>query len=188
MGLMIRSVGELPTHVERDYYVYLLDYGWEEPVSEAMYRNFPRMADAASQNNAVVFRGIVGAHFADEVLSWHHINGRDSADLLPAILITTKHPSEFRENHWSRRDLADRLLLIPLRRLCKSPSDVAPLIQGIFKDIQEKNALSQFEIAEEMRAGRRGALVDALILKPNFVGLGLDINHIIDFFRGRKNS
>ena len=44
------------------------------------------------------------------------------------------------------------------------------------------------EVAEEMGAGRAGALVDALILKPNSVGLGIDVNRIIDFFRGRNVS
>ena len=169
MGLMIHSLGELPANVERDYYVYLLDYGWEEAASDAMYTNFARMAEVASRNNAAVFRGTVGHHFADEVLSWHHINGREADGVLPAILITTKHPQKFREHGWSRQQ-ADKLLLIPLRQVCKRP------------------ALPDFEIAEEMRAGRRGAVLDALILKPNFVGLGIDINRVIDFFRRKSSS
>jgi hypothetical protein len=57
----------------------------------------------------------------------------------------------------------------------------------MFRDIQERRALPDFQIAEEMRAGGRGAVLDALILKPNFVGFGIDINRIIDFFR-RKSS
>jgi hypothetical protein len=95
MGLMIHSLGELPANVERDYYVYLLDYGWEEAASDATYTNFARMAEVASKNNAAVFRGTVGHHFADEVLSWRHINGQDADGVLPAILITTKHPRKF---------------------------------------------------------------------------------------------
>ena len=30
MGLYVHSLGEIPTGAERAYYVYLLDYGWEE--------------------------------------------------------------------------------------------------------------------------------------------------------------
>jgi hypothetical protein len=188
MGLMIHSLCELPTNVERGYYVYLLDYGWKEPISDAMYINFERMADMASKHNAVVCRGLVGAHFADKVLSWHQINGQDAENLLPAILITTKHPHDFREHSWNHDELRDRLLIIPLRDICNSPDDVVPLIDQIFRDIKEKQKLSQFEIAEEGRAGRGKALVDALILKPNFVGLGIDLNRIIDFFHGRKKT
>jgi hypothetical protein len=187
MGLMIHSLGELPTSVERDYYIYLLDYGWEEPVADAMYRNYPRMADQASRHDAVVFRGLVGHHFADEVLSWHYVNGRDAKDLLPAILITTKNPHEFREHCWGQHDLEDRLLLIPLRGVCTSPDDVAPLIERIFSDIEEKRNLSEFEVSETMHAGSSGAVLDALILKPNLSGIGVDLNRIINFFRSRRS-
>jgi hypothetical protein len=97
MGLLIHSPGELPVNVEHDYYVYLLDRGWDEPLADALYQNFPRMAGLAVRHDAVVLRGIVGSHFADELLSWHHINGRYAKDFLPAVLITTKHPRAFLE-------------------------------------------------------------------------------------------
>ena len=34
MGLMIHSLGEIPADVQRGYYVYLLDYGWDEPLAK----------------------------------------------------------------------------------------------------------------------------------------------------------
>jgi hypothetical protein len=40
MGLMIHSLCELPAAkslYKRDFYVYLLDYGWEEALSAEMY-------------------------------------------------------------------------------------------------------------------------------------------------------
>jgi len=76
MGLMIHSLGELPATVERGYYVYLLDYGWDEPLGDILARNFEKMAERASRQNAVVLRGVVGSHFSDEVLSWHQVNGQ----------------------------------------------------------------------------------------------------------------
>ena len=32
MGLMVHSLEEIPRNVERNYYIYLLDYGWDEPI------------------------------------------------------------------------------------------------------------------------------------------------------------
>ena len=52
MGLHIHSLGQLPATVERAYYVYLLDYGWHEPLGAA-----ERGADAAEQD---------AEHVADE--------------------------------------------------------------------------------------------------------------------------
>ena len=86
----------------------------------------------ASRSNAVVVHGPRGVHFEDEVLSWHRVNGQDAKDILPAILITTRHPSTFRESFEtkrSKRETKDALLLIPLRKVCKSAEDVVDLIQ-----------------------------------------------------------
>ena len=49
MGLYVHSIGELPAEAYRSYYVYLLDYGWDETFGDAVRKNLPRMADAASR-------------------------------------------------------------------------------------------------------------------------------------------
>jgi hypothetical protein len=96
--LYVHSLGEIPQSAERAYYIYLLDYGWEEDLAGAVRANLPKMADLASRSNAVVIHGPRGVHFEDEVLSWHHVNGQDAKDILPALLVTTRHPSTFRES------------------------------------------------------------------------------------------
>lgn len=125
---------------------------------DIVLNNFDKIADLASRNNAIVMRGPVGSHFNDEVLSWHNINGEDAEKLLPGLLSTTKHPHYFRERNWNYsshdQESADKLLLIPLRELCKSPSDVGPIMERIFDDIRTERPLSQFAIAKEVRAGR----------------------------------
>lgn len=188
MGLMIHSLGELPATAQRGYYVYLLDYNWHEPLGEALRGNFARMADEASRSDAVVVQGVVGAHFVDEVLSWHHVNGQPGDEILPAILVTTRNPHEFRQSGAREGKLVpdDRMLLIPLRKACKTTGDVAVLLNKLFGDIREKKKLTEFEIARELRAGRGGAIVDALILQPNMAGIGINLNVIIDFLSGRK--
>jgi len=191
MGLMIHSLGELPANVERAYYVYLLDYGWDEPLGEILNRNFGKMAEKASRQNAVVLRGVVGAHFEDEVLSWHHINGQPSEEILPAILITTRNPHEFRKKYtrdMSKSKIKDKMLLIPLRKLCKNTSDVVKVIDKLFQDIEKNKKLTDFDIAKELKKGHNGALVDALILQPNISGIGINLNYIIDFFRGKQQN
>ncbi|PIS47380.1 MAG: hypothetical protein COT17_03750 [Elusimicrobia bacterium CG08_land_8_20_14_0_20_51_18] len=184
MGLMIHSLGELPIEAKREYYLYLLDYGWEEPLSEVLFKNFPKMADLASKHDAVVMRGTVGHHFTDEVLSWHQVNGQPSEGILPAILITTIHPRYFQmQAKEHRQSSATQMLLIPLRKACKTTSDVVSLIEKVFKDIKDKKGLPDFEVAKELKKGKRGALVDALILQPNFAGIGLDLKAIAKFFK-----
>jgi len=189
MGLMIHSLGELPANVERDYFVYLLDYGWEEPLSEGLKRNFDRMAEKASKHNAVVLCGVGRDHFSDEVLSWHHVNGQPGEEILPAILITTCNPHRFHERCFQDSPNAkaeDRMLLIPLRKSCNTTSDVVNLVDKLFRDIKEKKQLTDFEVRKELKKGHNGALVDALILQPNISGVGINLNAIIDFFSRKR--
>jgi|SRR5580704_207095 hypothetical protein len=178
MGLYVHSLGEIPNGAERAYYVYLLDYGWEELLGSAVRANLPRMADLASRSDAVVIHGPRGMHFEDEVLSWHRVNGQDAQDILPAILVTTRHPSTFRESFsMLRTDPGDRdaLLLLPLRKICNSATEVADIIHQVFDDITSKKRLSDFDGAKQMRHGVGGALVDAVILQPKLGGFGFDL-------------
>jgi len=188
MGLYVHSLGEIPAGARRAYYVYLLDYGWQEPLGDAVRANLPRMADLASRSDAVVIHGPRGVHFEDEVLSWHHVNGQDAKDILPAILVTTRHPSTFREPFGpreSKKETKDSLLLIPLRKVCKSAEDVVELIQRVFEDIKDKKQLSKFRAAKRMRKGVGGALVDAVILQPKIGGIGFDLKK---FFSGVEET
>ena len=165
--------------------IYLLDYGWDEPLGHAMQRNFHRMANMASSRDAVVIRGTVGSHFEDEVLSWHHVNGQPGEDILPAILITTRHPQTFRDSQAKSHGhlVDDNMILVPLNDICETETDVARLIDKVFSEIGDKKALRDFEVVRTMKAGQGGAIVDALVLQPNFFGLGINFNKIIGFFR-----
>ena len=64
-----------------------------------------------------VVRGVVGSHFVDDVLSWHRVNGEETEDLLPAILITTRNPHTFKAREMKEGEsgaLVDALVLEPI--------------------------------------------------------------------------
>lgn len=186
MGLYIHSLGEIPSEVRKSFYVYLLDFGWKDSLGDAVRDNIQRMADIASRSNAAVIHGPRGLHFEDEVLSWHHINGEDAENILPAILVTTRHPRTFRESIGAtilKEQAEDSLLLIPLKRICKTADDVVELVDRIFKDIQDRKALAQFKVAKQMRRGVGRALADAVVLRPTVSGVGFDVK---EFFWGKQ--
>lgn len=81
------------------------------------------MARMASESESVVIAGISPIHFANEVFSWHGINGEDGGKVLPAIMVTSLHPKYFIENNregFRGEMFEDKLLLIPLRKVCKT--------------------------------------------------------------------
>ena len=202
MGLYVHALSRLPLGTERDYYLYVLDYGWHEPLAAAVHQNFRHMSDLAAKNKAIVIAGtdsrafadeVLSVHFEDEQFSWSNINGENGEDVLPAIMISTVHPNAFLEQNRgyrpsisSKGGADDKLILIPLRGVCKETSDVTSLIEKIFRDIADKKALTEFAIAKEINAGSGRALSDAFILKPSIYGVGVDIKELVGRFRRKK--
>lgn len=184
MGLHVHNLGNLPNTVDgRDYFIYVLDYGWKEPLTDALVSNFTNMARMASETKSVVVAGIEPIHFANEVFSWHNINGEDGEKILPAILITTLTPSYFKESYSefaNSSEIDDRLLLIPLKSVCNTTDDVIELIKSIFRDMKDKKQLSGFAIVKEINKSGVKRFADAFILEPNFSGLGLNLRKLFE--------
>ena len=175
MGLMIHSLEEIPKNVERNYYIYLLDYGWDEPISNVLKNNFDKIADSASKSNSVFIKGTEGSHVDSEILSWHNINGEPGEDVLPSILITTMNPHLFRELEFkSTKELKSKIILIPLRKCCSNSTEVILLIKKIFDDINKNMELKDFTVHKEMNKGIGKRFLDGVILKPSFQGIGFD--------------
>ena len=188
MGLKIHSIAEIPENVSRSYYIYVLDYyNWDEPIGNTLRSNFDRMAEFASNNDAVIIQPVGESHFFSELLSWESINGMEPEELLPAIMITTIHPQYFldRDNEQCLGEPIPEteLVLIQLKDTCKTPSDVLKIIENIFEDIKEKKEIKNFQIRREQKAGVGGALVDSLILEPNLAGVGVNLKKVFSIFR-----
>lgn len=192
MGLKIHSIAEIPDDVSRSYYMYVLDYyNWDEPIANTLRSNFDRMAEFASKNDAVVIQPVGNSHFFSELLSWKSLNGMNPEDILPAIMITSLHPKYFIERDNQQVDgeplPKDEIVFIQLKGVCSEPADVLAIIEQIFNDIKGKKELRNFQVKAEQKAGTKGAIVDSLILEPNFVGVGVDLKKVFSLFK-RKNT
>ena len=186
MGLYVQSLNNIPQSAHRDYYIYLLDYGWSEPLGNALMNNYEKMAQLAAENDAVVIRGTHRVHFEDEVLSWHHINGENAEDLLPAILITNRHPYLFKESYGNTNSCIEddlKMILVPLKKFCSTTTDVISLVEKMFNDIKAHKDLKDFRVYKEMKKGLGHALADAIILEPNVGGIGFSFSKMINYFR-----
>ncbi|MBA4146918.1 MAG: hypothetical protein H0X66_02300 [Verrucomicrobia bacterium] len=187
MGLHIQTLDAIPADAGRKYFIYLLDYGWEEPLVNTLMQNFTNMARMASDSDAVVIAGISPVHFANDVFSWHGINGEDGEAILPAIMITSLHPTYFIENqNGARGEISDKLIIIPLKKACKTTDDVIKLIQSIFKDIKGGGAPMSFSVAKEMKKEEHGRFADSLLLEPNFAGVGVRLPQLLQWLVKKK--
>jgi hypothetical protein len=196
MGLHVHSLTNIPKSENRDYWIYLLEYGWHEPLAQTLNDNFTKMAARAAVTRAVVIKGTEIGHFENEVFSWHRINNEQADEILPAILITNAHPSYFLDNgmrfqqrHGLFRESDSnnmKLVLIPLKKFCKTSTEVISLIERIFTDIEAGRDLSEFKIAKEVNKGVGSAIVDSIILEPNFSGVGFSFKKLGAFLRSNR--
>lgn len=198
MGLHVHSLTNIPKSENRDYLIYLLEYGWYEPLGQALNDNFNNMAARAANSRSVVIKGTELNHFENEVFSWHHINNEHGEEILPAILITNAHPSYFFESsHGYRQEQVRglyreseggniKLILVPLKKFCKTTTEVVSLIEKLFIDIEAGRDLSEFKIAKEVNKGVGSAILDSVILEPNISGVGFSFKKLGNYFRGTR--
>ena len=178
MGLKVSTIARLPIATDRDYFIYFLDYGWDEPLSRALYDNFDRMAAFAAENRSLVIAGLNRQEFANEVLRWHQVNGEDAENLLPAIMIADCDPRLLaRSNKYSGLGperlrggaKPERFFIVPLRQVCQSPTDVAGLLTRIIDDIKNKKKISGFSVTEVVDKTSKG-LSEMIVLRPRASG------------------
>ncbi|MBX9596951.1 MAG: hypothetical protein K2X04_00065 [Burkholderiales bacterium] len=77
-------------------------------------------------------------------------------------------------------DRDSKIILIPLKKHCKTSTDVITLIEQIFNDIQHACELKNFKVKKEMKNGIWERLLDGVILEPNISGIGFNLKK---FFR-----
>jgi len=185
MGLKVTTISRLPLDTGRDYFVYFLDYGWSDPFSDALYANFDRLAKGLAGNRGVVLAGLDRQEFADEVLSWHRVNGEPTEGLLPAILISGCQPAEFAAGNehggtWRRVESGVRkyqgAILVPLREVCETAEEVPLVISRILSSIQDRQEIDGFELGR-ISAGRHDG-AEMIILQPNFQGIGVNLKEV----------
>jgi hypothetical protein len=75
--------------------------------------------------------------------------------------------------------------LIPLKQACKTTDDVIHLIKSIFVDISGGISPVSFSIAKEMKRSERGRAADALMLEPNFCGLGVKMPQLVNWLTNK---
>ena len=191
MGLKVTTIKRLPEKTGRDFFIYFLDYGWDNELTDAMYRNFDAFAAIAAENRSLLIAGLNRSEFANEVLSWHQINHEPADHLLPAIMIADIEPTEL-ANKTSFEPLQhdkrpppsnpERFVLIPLREICKTDADVTTLLQTIARNLKSGRVLSKFEI-KRVKARGNSTPANMVVLQPNFAGLGVDLKEVFKWSR-----
>ncbi len=175
MGIRINSLVEIPKDAERGFFVYLLHGNTPTRINQALEKSFDILAKEASQSNFVVVMGYTG-EFGGEVMNHYSVDGLDSYETLPAILISTVNPHQFKDINSINKGKPfrenEKVVLISLKQKAQTEDDVFNMVTDILRDLKSGTELRNFAVTQDKKTN----FLDALILEPNLSGVGINLN------------
>jgi hypothetical protein len=175
MGFMVNNLAELPVSDSINLYVFTINGEYRGGDYETVKKNFRYLAKEFGQKAAIV-EGFDDYFSNDIAQNYLNKNLEDLWDVLPALLVTDAHPS-------SIPDDALRLL-IPLRHVEERFPSFEVFFRELIKFTKEQNPdfLERFEDKTDWVS----ETLDVVDLKPNFFGIGVNINAFINKIRGKS--
>lgn len=180
MGYVLNKLVNLPIDENVNFYIFLVNGQFRDPVYEIVERNFMEIARSIG-DHAVIAVGTDKQNFTTSVARKYLGEGNSDnsfTSLLPALLITNAHPEQLRKD--SMR------LVVPLR-------DAEPrfgswqhffTLLAQFARGESDEFVRQFEEKEDLL----DAANKIVNLKPGVFGIGLNLNAVIDRRNRRRHG
>ena len=178
MGYQLNSLANLPIDAEVNFYIFVINGQWKEPVYSILNENFSAIARSIG-NNAVIAMGLNPQEWYDEVAAGYLSKDHNELfNLLPAVLITNAHPDRITES--SLR------LLVPLRdveaRFGGWPQFFASLSD--FVQLKNDGFLNKFQPKEDFI----DVANKVVNLRPGMFGVSVNINELITWWKKRRSG
>jgi hypothetical protein len=178
MGYALNELANLPVDDSVNFYIFAINGTYREPLYDMISSNFINIARQIG-SNAVIAIGTNSEAFTTSVAK-KYIGSRNSdrsfTDLLPALLITNCHPDKLTKD--SMR------LIVPLRDAEARFGGWSQFFSLLAQFVRGENEkfIECFEKQEDF-IEMSNKIVQ---LKPNFFGLGININEFVDQWRKRR--
>ena len=178
MGYMISSLGKLPIEEDVEFYIFVINGGWRGGPTGIISQNFERIArDIGPQ--AVIAKGFEGTSWSNEICE-KYLGKKHTVlfSFLPALLITDSHPERLKPE--SMR------LLMPLREVEDWFGTFDQFFSSLIRFVRHKDTefLKRFKDGTNMS----DEALKIVELKPNFFGIGVNLNRLIKKFMNRRKK
>lgn len=176
MGYMLSSLGNLPIEEDVEFYIFVVNGGWQGGLTEIIFHNFEKIArDIGPQ--AVIAKGFEETFWPQEIAEKYL--GKTYTALfrfLPALLITDSHPEKLKPE--SMR------LLIPLEGVEERFGTFDQFFSSLIRFVRHEDT----EFLEKFKDGTNMSheALEIVELKPNFFGVGINLNRLIGKFMNRR--
>ncbi len=173
MGYMLNALGNLPIEENIELYIFIVNGGWRGGLYDNIEKNFSNIAQRIGPK-AVIAKGFDSETWSSQVArKYFGENHSELFDAIPALFLTDAHPDKLTKG--SLR------LIIPLKDVEQRFGDWDTFFRSLSNFALEKNPkfLECFEDAKRLLA-EGNKIID---LKPNFFGIGVNVNALIERIR-----
>lgn len=180
MGYILNHLSNLPVDDKLNFYIFVVNGRYLDPLYEMIQANFVQIAREIG-DDAVVAMGTDSKEFTTSVARKYLGEGNSDSSfikILPALLITNNHPENL---------TADSLrLIVPLKHAEAHFGDWHQFFEALAQFVRGEN--DDFARKFEETGDLINASNKVVMLQPNFFGLGLNVNELIDRWRNRKHD
>lgn len=173
MGFLASSVGRIPA-TGYEWYVTLLEDGWRDSISEELRENFDVLA-AKTGPSVLVVRGLAPEPYSYQVLQAYGLEGEPP---MPALLLSDTSPSNVEERRANGGSV--KTIVLTLRTRKGGRDAVHEVLTEIVNALRDERALEVLQDSNRSQVVKRWGWLRMLELKPNFMGLGVNVNQLLD--------
>ncbi len=178
MGYMLNSLGNLPVDEDVNFYVFVINGQWQEPLYGMIEQNFSSIARSIG-SHAVIAKGLHPAEWYGEVAEKYLGKEHGSYHpLLPALLVTDAHPDE----------ISDKTLrlLVPLQDVESRFGGWNQFFTLLSDFVQMKS--DEFVKRFNQKEDAFDTANKIVSLKPGAFGISLNVNELVTWWRRRAQK
>ncbi len=184
MGYIATDLGRIPA-AGFQWYTYVLSDGWNDPLRDELARNFDRFAAAVSPNCLVV-RGAEPEAFYNAFLDSQLMALAQRGHLpLPAVVVSNRTPHQIDDSTGIKNLEAVKILTFPLSKRYVKPGSITEFLKALAETLKDGGAE---DIDDQTLRSKWRWIVEYLELKPNFCGLGVNFNKVLDDLFAQKTT
>jgi hypothetical protein len=177
MSYLLNSLGNLPVDDGIDFYIFVVNGQWKEPLYEMMEQNFKHIGRSIG-DKAVLAMGLNPEEWRSELEKKYL--GKDSgrfSGLLPLLIITDRHPEDLTDD--SMR------LIIPLQNVEKRFGGWPEFFRLMSEYVRLENDdfLKNFQDSGTLDAANR-----IVSIKPGMFGISINVNELVSIWNNRRKE
>ena len=171
MGYSLTTLAKLPYDKDNEFYIFILgaNANWKGGILESILKNFDYLAEQIGPN-AIIAKGLKPREWTYEISQKYFSDINNIGELFPGLLITNSHPDTF--------DESSLRILVSLKQIEDNFENIEQFF-NLLSDFISKKDDKFIQVAEKKISWIEKAN-QALELKPNFIGIGLNINKLIE--------